>query len=245
MDRVENGRRKSYLVEDAPFRTSVTADEAVAIMLGYLDGPFVARSLTEFPSDEELEFLREAELDINDWVAGRRDSLETEYLTAKEEKLSEDITTEMREALEQGEYEVLEAKRRLHEINDELKKGETSALRIDRQLSNDHSKYITLESLNEWAKNKRYGNHVFPLPSVDNTPLGPAQDKAILKALESLGYDPTNLPQSPNGLSGVRLEVRKKVRLLSCFRAQYAFKHAWQRRVNANRAAGKESLSIT
>lgn len=240
MDRMENVRTKSYLVEDAPFRTSVTADEAVAIMLGYLDGPFVARSLTEFPSDEELEFLREAELDINDWFTGRRDSLKTEYKEAEKDDLSEAIINERREALEQGRHELVEVRRRLGEIADELEKKEKSALTIDSQLSNEHSKYITLCSLDEWAKNKGYGNCFFPLPSVgDHTLVMLAQDKAIVKALENLGHDPLNIPKSALGMPGVRSQVKKEVESLSCFSSRYAFKHAWQRLLDANKAARK------
>lgn len=246
MDRVESGRRKSYPVEDVSSRTSLTPDEAVAIMLGYMDGPFVARSFNENPSDEELEFLRGVEFDVNDWLTGRRDSLETEYLTAKEENLSEVSTNERREALEQGEYELLEATRRLGEIEKELENGETSVLKIDRQLSNDNSQYITLESLDDWAKKKSYGNRIFSLSGVrDRTPIIPAQDKVIFKALESLGYDPMSLPQSRNGFSGVRSKVKQVVARLSCFRSPSAFKHAWQRRIDANKTAGKESPPIT
>ena len=41
--------RRTYPVEDTFSRTSVTVDEAVAIMLGYADGPIIVRSFNAYP----------------------------------------------------------------------------------------------------------------------------------------------------------------------------------------------------
>lgn len=186
MGRVENGRRKSYPVEDASSRTSVSLDEAIAIMLGYADGPMVARSFNENPSDEELECLRGLAFDIEEYLG--------------------------------DESDMSEVTRWRSEIEDEMNKGELSALRLDRTLSRHTAPYITMWSLKKWADTNGYKTRLLAALGSQSGAQEekkekkgekwPAQEAAVLKTIRDLGFDPVNLPERPDGEDWVKSEVR-------------------------------------
>lgn len=246
MDRVENVRRKSYPVEDVFCRTSVTVHEAVAIMLGYADGPISIRSLNRFPSDEEMEALRDIPYYVHDGWAEERESLEDARDNAEKAGLSEESIKESREALERFELEVNEAKRWLCEIEDELGKGDASGLRPDNKRSNEHFTYLTLWSLKEWAEEKNYAMDLFPLAVVgEHVPRLRAQEDAILKALKSKGYDQKMLPPYKKGESQVKLEMRELLKETKYFLCNSVFDKAWERMRKAGDLADAPKSSST
>jgi len=246
MDRVGSDRRKSYPVEDVFCRTSVTVHEAVAIMLGYADGPISMRSLNRFPSDEEMEALRDIPYYVHEGWAEERESLEGECDSAEKAGLSEESINESREALERFELEVNEAKRWLCEIEDELGKGDASGLRLDNKRSNEHFTYITLWSLKEWAEEKNYAMDLFPLAVVgEHVPRLRAQEAAILKALKSKGYDPKMLPPYKKGESEVKREMYELLNGTKYFIGDSVFGKAWERMRKAGGLADAPTSSST
>jgi len=227
---VESETRRTYPVEDSFSRTSVTVHEAVAIMLGYADGPIVMRSFNENPSDEELEALRSAPFYIDEGWREERESLEDACRRTGTEGSSQESIDKAAEALETFEREVSEAKRWLCEIEDELSKGEASALRLDTKHSHDHFPHITLWSLREWAQDKGYETRLVPVSRVgDATPKLRMQETVILETLESLGHDPKRMPPNSKGVSGVKSAVSKKIDGKEPFLGSTVFKKAWDR----------------
>ena len=195
-------------------RTSVTIDEAVAILFGWQSGPILFYPLEENPSQEMVDAGDGLLYSLMDDLYDHRDSID-----------------EFPKVLEK-------AKAFLCDINDEINKGENSALRIDQKLSNDVFTFITLTSLNEWKKS-RYGNLVIDpvdstptsvLPTVQ-TPAEPprmrAQETAILTELEKLGYSPKSLPRNDDGKSGAKAKAKTALAQDPLFAAKTAFKRAW------------------
>ncbi len=129
-----------------------------------------------------------------------------------------------------------------------------SALRVDAKRSNDIQTYITLTSLDAWAKATGYRLRVLePLPTamtsseeVVTTTARPKvrrkhreQEEAIVKEIVRLGYVPLGLPPRSSGKSGVKSLVRDALQENDPFGSCYRFDKAWDRL-----RAGKEIVEM-
>jgi hypothetical protein len=139
-------------------QTSCTQDEAVAIMLGMIDGPPTLISVNHdcnYHDSEEKEdygYLLDQHLEV--W----RSSLTEDYFRAKKDKLTEEVVAEKLAAIKEFDIDyVNKARTYLCHINDELTKGAMSELRLT---SANGGSRITLKSLDEWAS-KEYGISIF------------------------------------------------------------------------------------
>ncbi len=136
------------------YQTSCTKDEAVGMLMGLIHGPIQLTPLDHEPSDEELELEKSIYYSVMEDLDGERDSAEINHVEAKFDNLPADIIAEKLAALEECDTKIGNANAYLNDINDELNKGETSALRIHTGASTGLYQHITLTSLDEWARNR-------------------------------------------------------------------------------------------
>lgn len=227
-------------------RTSVTIDEAVAIMLGWVKGPIEFRVTSEADYPESPEYQGRPDFCLEESLLEEQQQLESDLLEAQIDNKPAEFIAEMQAAIQAHLAETDQAKAYLTAINDEINKGERSVLRVDTKLSNALYTYITLSSLDNWAE--QYGkSFLAKLPKVANTTL-PAvqptpdmvtkpkprtkmrdQEAAILKVLHEHGYDPKNLSKNEPGQAGVKAVVRYALETSPLFGAGKAFDKAWER----------------
>jgi hypothetical protein len=108
--------------------------------------------LHENPTDEEQEMLDSLTFSLHDAIEMKGDTLESAYEDAKERNLPDHVVAEKREAVHAFPDEIRLANVYLCAVEDELNKGDASKLRLDRKLSNEVSRYITLSSLYRWSR---------------------------------------------------------------------------------------------
>lgn len=164
-------------------RISCTIEEAIAKMLGWLQGPHFKKIIktTEYgiPPDELPYLLKlgntlERQLEINRKIAANNLSAAIEdyenYIYKQKDQIPNDKIEDRKNQAIQEKIEVLKKatktteKARLYKIaiRKELDKGESSALKIDQEATEENCvKYITIESLHNWTK-KKFGISVCP-----------------------------------------------------------------------------------
>lgn len=122
------------------------------MLLGWVDGPVEFNSLHENPTDEELAILDSLTFSLHDAIEIKGDTLASDYEDAKDHKLPDHVIAERRAAVQAFPEEIEQAKAYLRAIEGELNEGEASKLRLDRKLSNEASRYITISSLYRWSR---------------------------------------------------------------------------------------------
>jgi len=135
-------------------RTSVTIDEAIAYLMGMVDGP-VTFHTTDIGSSTELE------MECEHMSFNLNELLEDEYEDAVGALAEARLDHPEMQTLENFEAQVTRARNKIKNayeiralIEDELLKP-ASGLRIDHRLSIPHLQYISLISLREWAEKCR------------------------------------------------------------------------------------------
>lgn len=232
-------------------RTSITVDEAVAILLGWTNGPVEYQVMSEDPSPEELDSLDTLAFSLQEYLQEKLDELESDLTEARADNMPVKIIAEKQAAIQAHDAVIKQAQACLCDIHDEINKGECSALRVDTKLSNTAYTYITLSSFDDWAK--QYGRTVLAeLQKITGTTLSAKQpqpdtlakpqprmkmreqEDAILDAIKELGFDPTAFPPKAPGKRGVKSEVRDRLADLTLFENRSAFKNAWDRLRDSN-----------
>jgi hypothetical protein len=219
-------------------RTSITLDEAVAILLGHASGPIEIE-----PFDENEEAEANCPAFSLDYLEDERDVLEGEYELAKHERRSANDVAEKLEALKHQQAILDQANDHLCAIEDELNKGEHSMLRVDRELSNAAYTYITLHSFKEWVERRgsvSAGAADAETPSATSaaptavvtkrahgTRLLDRKD-AIFAEIAKRGLNPKALPKLVSGKAGLRSEIRDALQTSPLFKgSEKLFDHAW------------------
>ena len=220
-------------------RTSITVDEAVAILLGHASRPIEIE-----PRDEDEEAEANCPVFSLDILDDECDVLEGEYELAKFEKRPTHVIAEKLAALKRQVEIIDQAYDHLCAINDEVNRGERSMLRVDVALSNPAFTYITLHSFNEWLKSnsaeRRAGQaeskqaESKQAPNEGEKKQVPRrrqldQEEAILAAIRKQGHDPMALPNFVSGKDGVRADSREALRASPLFKGSTVFDKAWER----------------
>ena len=218
-------------------RTSITVDEAVYILLGRSTGPIEFEPMGESEDAEAnvpIFFLQETLEDELEVITG-------EYELAKHEKRPADVIAEKLAALQDQETVIKQAYKHLCAINDELNKGEQSALKLDSALSNAASPFITLHSFNVWRETLASEQAIRGVP-LGVSPASPEgmdkkgpriklrnQEDAIINEIQRQELDPLALPPTSPGHSGVKSAVRKALENSPLFKGSTTFDKAWER----------------
>ncbi len=201
---MQNEYRPFYEIE-FDFKTSLSKEDSVLAMLGWIRKPY--REITEAEYDHqhhvdcEHEVSEEAELmferhspSLFEVLREIKDSADTEYVTSKiEDPLDEEALDEKLANIKKA-HELIETAHKFYcGIDDELAKGVSSELRLDKFATiNPENIFITLTSLTKWAL-KEYNITLFmltkPLTFED---LGQSQQE-IIEALSIDSGDTTHL----------------------------------------------------
>ena len=180
-------------------RTSVTVDEAVAILLGRVDGPIWFRPLNDNLSQEEQEVIDSLTYSLQEDLVNDKEQSESDLAEAIFDKMDSSVIISKREAVRKATADRALAKTYLCAIEDEINKGATSALRVDVKRTNSHQTYITLTSFDAWAEEKGYRLRVLePVPTItqpsvdadaENTGLGIVEKNPRQRRFDALGVE--------------------------------------------------------
>lgn len=211
---------------DIDLRTVCTRDDAISIILGL--GHWRLLPPREDATEEEIENTEFIIFCLAEYLHEKLDILQNKYDVSRGENLSEADIAEKLAALNNFKELITKAKEYLICFDDEISKGESSAIRIHPSSGLGSNTLYTIRSVELWARHNQYGmfaqDSLFvnnpqhqELPPADNKteditkkqPKLLAQEDAILDELRRSGYDPKNLPlinNSPKG--GVKHDVR-------------------------------------
>lgn len=149
------------------FSTSCTKDVAVAKMLGWLRGPIRLDkdeiNLRHITIDQ-MPFLPDLYYTLEDHLLMlREDALDQVEIAFRESNTSEQFKEEAIDTLNDCEDLIVKANAYMSGLDDELLKGASSELRIDQAKTESTGEiYITLKSLDEWAK-KNYQKSIIDI----------------------------------------------------------------------------------
>ncbi len=226
-------------------RTSVTVDEAVAILLGVMNGPVSFQAMSDEVSNEEQDVLDSLTYDLRaelrDEITALISDRAEAILAKKPQDVIDAIETELKRYRELDDL----AFAYRCAIEDELGNGEASALRRDAARSNAQDTYITLSSLDAWAVEKGCRESILtPVPKVTSSNATETecqkkalrvrrrhrdQEEAIVAKIKQLGYTPLELPKNDPGKPGVKAQVRDVLQASNLFGTSKIFDHAWER----------------
>ena len=170
-------------------RTSVTLDEAVGILIGWLDGPFDG----EFYINEEQTETEYSTFELALTLKDEEELLESKYAEAHDDKLPADVIAKAREAVKKHRIRCSKAKKYLCEVKDEIAKGPTSELRLEKKFTDYTNVLITLGSLSEWS----IGKYEIDILSPNRLPVSvqeaQAEKRAEARALLTSGTENPNI----------------------------------------------------
>lgn len=124
-------------------RTSVTVDEAVAILPGMTNGPILFRPLSDEVSQEEQDEIDSQMFVLQEHLDDETDSLESDLAEAKFDNLPKHVIDAKSAALQKHKAVRSLANTYLCAIYAELNEGEASELKVDVARSSDQIIYIT------------------------------------------------------------------------------------------------------
>ena len=225
--------------------TSISKDEAVLKLLGWQISCGPSGDL----SDEELEAAGNWSFTVLEALESERTPFENDLFEAKHAQLPDaTLIAEKRKALADFDKAIDQAKRYLCAIDDELSKGDASALRLDKNRQGNAGPYITIHSFDEWVRTTpkphptltAFAAQEIPAIGIESylieTPNEPkvskmrAQENLILKAIRDLGHDPENLPKFSYNKPGVKSEVKEHLKANVLFYGtETVFAKAWDR----------------
>jgi hypothetical protein len=224
-------------------RTSITVDEAVAILLGQADRPIEIESARDFEAGESAEEAEENrpvfDLDV---LEDECDVAEGEYDLARHEGAPARVIAEKQNAFVQKKQILEKAYDYLCAIDDELNKGERSLLRLDVHRTNPAYRYITLHSFMDWTRRENAAEHLSAAeraPRSADRNVGEGSEsrsrdkmerqwKAIIAAIKELREVPTAMTEEGKGLPGMRSRVWHIVKKQKeLFGTHKTFENAW------------------
>lgn len=212
-----------------PFRTSLTRDEIVAILLGWLDGPRILIPMEDAsPKEQEL-----VESESYCLLEDRENRLDVAYDKRIECLESGQPAEICQKPVDDFRREDEAFRRFCDEFDDEISKGDKSMLRVDRRSSTPSDICYTRKSFDEWrtktpaiAELSRAGTKPMPRKKTQ----GMLQEEIILTYIKELGYEPTRLPRNEPGRKGIKAEVRAEIEIgQEPFKTLKIFNNVWQR----------------
>lgn len=208
-------------------RNSLTRDEIIGILLGWIKGPCVFEiNYDEQLSAEEQDIIESHTYNVLEDLFNRRDNAyEINYNAVESGACSS--------AIEDFRKEEIKYNQVCNEVDDEISKGERSALRVDRRLSTSVYTFYTRISFDEWVSKKpdlSVAGLTIAKPITRKKPEGEVRRNAILTCIRALGHDPKRLPKRDAGRRGIKAEVRAKLEHgKEPFPNSTAFDRAWEK----------------
>lgn len=206
------------------FRTSLTRDEIIGLLLGWITGPDIA-----LISDDQVHSAEGQEaLDLHAYsIYADRESRQDDASEACALCLeSGQSRADCRKVIDDFNREDEEFRRVSDEVDDEISKGATSMLRIDHQYSTLVHTCYTRKSVDVWVESTPELSMSKPPPKKS---MKEQQEEAILTCIKNLGHDPECLDKPKPGHKGIKSEVRAKMNIgWEPFKTRKIFDNAWQ-----------------
>lgn len=239
------------------FKSSLTKDEAVAKLLGWLNGNRRVK-IAEVPdgvlSPSFFAKLHTLEGSLQSMLQTYRDIASNAFVDAFEKNNEYDDQVQALDIIvKEWDSSIDKAAIYFMDIDDELSKGEKSSLRIVPKLGASKGlPHITMSSLNEWAQSK-YGVAIYPAfepisqkqqenLSRTNTLVEAVtaiakpkqklrlQENIILDEIKKLNLDSKLLPKRLEGSGGTKLVIRTALKDNALFKGtSTVFDKAWER----------------
>lgn len=222
------------------FRTSLTRDEIIGILLGWIKGP----DILVFPEEMEIGPNEQEALELHAYSVHEdlKERKETAWELYAECLERGEKREECRKFIEGFHIEDEEFKLICDQFDDEISKGENSMLRIDQRYTTNIFTFYTRVSVEEWTRTLTKQNSIEPSPLI-----GPRiqtkmamQGEAILACLAELGYNPKKLPPTDVGKDGIRKQVKTKLQTNELFKAPSSFRNAWGHLLEEKRISSNE-----
>lgn len=177
------------------FRTSCSKDEAVAKLLGWMQGSVHRKyiHLTDAGiSADQLPYLHTLDGSLADHLLELRQAAHLELSSAFDAGAAPEILDEKESVVTHWDDEIKKAAKYLRAIDDELSKGIESALSLDQEASREAgTPQILLNSLDRWAQTK-YKNLVFSTDADE-----PANGKPMAQSEQDEPLAPLSESRSP------------------------------------------------
>ena len=246
----------SYNDDVINLKTSCNKEDAVAKMIGWLQGP-VCSDLTEPEDGFNEQQLRCMDTLVHTLAKHLTDLRKAALLEASAAISFDPKQAESNKVLE-SVLDIEDISKRanlfLIDIEDELSKGDLSLLIIDKPATEKYGEIqITLKSLDRWAKHthdisildyldsRLIATNIQSSTGIDLTESNSPkkvimrqrqQEIAIIKVIETFGLNPKSLPKNNKGKSGVKADVRKALHEDPLFSGSTVFDKAWERLSN-------------
>lgn len=215
-------------------QTSCTKDEALALLLGLGDQRIVPGEYDpDIPEDIDIE--SDFAFWIEEYLNDEFELLEGEYKLAIHNEEPHDIIAKKLEDFNKLKELISKAEKYAHYFDDEISKGEASAIRLNKSNS-EHTPHYTLISFYQWAINTldfpdisfdsfvKENINLAELPAKDIEAdkskdqlqvkkkifKSKEQEETILAEIRKLGHDPKSLPRIVSGKGGVKSQIREK-----------------------------------
>ncbi len=135
------------------FRTSCTREDAVAKMLGWMQGYIRYKHHEDETTLDNLIYVHSLPDSLEDHLLELRETAISDWSYAFDAEPTEDVLAEKSKVIFDCDELINKAGEYLCAIDDELAKGDSSALRIDQHTTKYSNEiHITLSSLAQWAK---------------------------------------------------------------------------------------------
>lgn len=207
-------------------RNSLTRDEIIGILLGWIKGPCVFDiNYDEQLSAEEQDIIESHTYNVLEDLFNLRDNAyEINYNAVESGACSS--------AIEDFRKEEIKYNQVCNEVDDEISKGERSALRVDGRLSTSVYTFYTRISFDEWVSKKpdlSVAGLTIAKPITRKKPEGEVRRNAILTCIRALGHDPKRLPKRDAGRRGIKADVWDRLKgNNSLFPKRKSFNNTWQ-----------------
>lgn len=132
-------------------RTSVTLDEAIANLMGIVEGPVEFLHQNECHSNDTHSVLESLSFDLNAELQEQYEQAWSELNEAKVDKQPTTTITEMTTRLDKAKHDI-ELANALRCLLDDATLKLPQAITLDPRLSRPDCRYITLASLRSWAE---------------------------------------------------------------------------------------------
>jgi len=215
-----------------PFRTALTRDEIIGVLLGWIKGPDIALVPEETHlSADEQDLIESHAYNISEDHDNRKDDAWEAYSICRESGQSRDVC---RQSVEDFTLEDERFRRLCYEVDDEISKGANSMLRIDLRYSTLTQACYTRTSFDQWWQKTP---EISALSRTISKPVSTRkktkfdlQAESILSHIKGLGHNPKCLESVKPGRSGIKADVRALVQIGKVpFINDKAFDNAWAR----------------
>ena len=223
-------------------RVSCTEEEAVAKLLGWMQGVRRLRNLTvtlDGLIPEQLQHMYQLPAALDELIKAEREIASIRFSNACVEK-NFDRASEWEARVEYWDAMAELAIRYKQSIFEELSRPKPN-LQIDQLLTEQTGeKHLTLVSLDHWTR-KKFGITILDQASQASAGDVPdllkgsrskaqEQESAIVELVVQLGYNPLKLPPRSSGKPGTKRLVRVRLNLPSpLFPSHKVFEKAWER----------------